>query len=324
MPASESNSTSQRFLWPPRRPDDGGALDQSARSEQGDTPRLAVYLWRTIENTWLDVVTPPMSERLAAAAFTPDPLWAYCPRCGLSVGPYDVTVNDGVSSCSACRTDSRTAEELRICRTGGWDRVVRLGEYRHPLRGMIHDVKFTAWRRLGTDLGRMLGESIKAAIEDAREDGVGLPQGRPIVVPIPASTWRRMSRGIDHAHVIARGVCQTLDADFEPLLWRRHRPTQAGLAASRRQTNVAGSIKPRRTPWYAKVLPQARGLPQNLHEPRLVIVVDDIMTTGATLKAASRAIQEYKQRSIVNGASAVIWAAVLARTALRRAGNEGL
>ncbi len=279
-------------------------------------------LWRIIERTWLDVVTPPMSERLAAAGFTPDPLWAYCPRCGLSVGPHDATLADG---CAACRPGSPTADRLRLCRRGrgggGWERVVRLGEYRHPLRPMIHDVKFTAWRRLGDDLGRLLGESIRAALDDAREDGLDpLPAGtRPIVVPVPSSTWRRMSRGIDHAAVVARGVCRSLDAEFSPILRRRHRPAQTSLAASQRVRNVAGTIHPRKSPWpfNRSGAPPQRGQREEGGGGGLVIVVDDIMTTGATLRAACRAVRAHLDAR--GGGQTLIWAAVLGRTPLETA-----
>jgi predicted amidophosphoribosyltransferase len=162
-------------------------------------------LFRSIEETWLGLTTPPLEDRLAAAGWTPDASEAYCDRCGSTVGPHEADV----AGCPACR-------ERKL----PWERMVRLGEYRGVLRDVIHEVKFTRWRRLGDQVGRLLGGSVGAAIAEA-----GMDTARTALVPVPSSFRRRMARGIDHALVICRGIAAETGLEIQPILSRRHGPS---------------------------------------------------------------------------------------------------
>lgn len=164
---------------------------------------------------------------------------------------------------------------------------MRLGRYEAPLSDWICEVKFTRWRVLGFELGRTLGRQLRAAGFAA--------SNKAVIVPIPTSFRRRVSRGIDHAAVIARGVSWELNVPLSRALKRKHRPSQRSVAISDRVRNVSGSMFLARSANLAG---------------KAVLLIDDVMTTGATMRTAARALASSSQTRPPNA----IWAAVLAVT----------
>jgi predicted amidophosphoribosyltransferase len=94
---------------------------------------------------------------------------------------------------------------------------------------------------------------------------------------VPLHPRRRRARGFDQGEAIARGVAAALDLPVRGDLIRRVRftPPQAALGRAARARNVAGAFAPR------------EGGPV----PARVLLVDDVMTTGATLEAAAGALR---------------------------------
>jgi ComF family protein len=228
------------------------------------------------ERFWLAPTALPLARRMADTGWTPDFPGSFCDRCGRSVGPHDASE----FGCSSCRP-------LRL----PWLRFVRLGAHRDPLRQWIHEVKFTRWRRLGLDLGVLLGQRIAEAG----------PPGRGLcVVPVAMSWRRRLARGVDHAAIIAQGVALALNVPLLHALRRRHGPSQLAVAAGERHRNVARAFRCSKTA-------ELQG--------RTVILVDDVRTTGATLMSAARALHGGRiprdpDRAALGGVS--VWAASLA------------
>lgn len=208
------------------------------------------------------------------ADWQPDDLPDYCRRCGRST-----PTKAGAADCPKC-AGSRLP----------WDQAVRLGVYGGVLRDAIHEVKFSRWRRLGHDLGRLLGEAIAGRLAEE-----ALNSEDAAIVPMPTSFRRRMARGVDHALVIARGASDASGLPIVRPLERRHGPPQVGLSGHRRLRNVAGM--------FAFRMGRVR-------LPPVLIVIDDVMTTGATMRAACRAIRRGMSPGD-DGLGVQVWAAVL-------------
>ncbi len=252
-----------RFVWPPRpvpsnpaapTPAEVVHADELARTWR-DSLREALEETR---RTWLDLTLPRLDQRLADAGFRPDPFDRFCPLCGLTADP-------------PLRADR--CEECANKRPP-WQRVIRLGTYTPPLADVIRQIKFSRWRRLGFDLGVVLGRQLAAAV----------PAPRPpvVLVPVPISWRRRLARGLDHTLALCRGVRSVLgpSAQVCHLLKRAHGPSQVQVLASDRPRNVGNRIQPRRFGW------------RSVSGDCLFVVVDDVMTTGATMRASCRAVGE--------------------------------
>jgi ComF family protein len=136
------------------------------------------------------------------------------------------------------------------------------------VRLCLHALKFGGRRRLASVLGR----------EAARSWVIwGELRGAAAVVPVPLSRGRKRERGFNQAEIIARAVAREARVPLRARILRKtkERPPQAGLSASARRTNVASAYRAR--------------LPRSLRG-KTVLLVDDVLTTGATAEAAARAL----------------------------------
>lgn len=271
------------FTWPPRtHPEEGpeapGVLATEADPRTSLRPadgRVSQFV-RELEHAWLGVAARSWrGARKDASEFGQET--PYCPRCGTSVGPFEADV----AGCSACRGKRLV-----------WERCVRLGPYEGSLRDAILLGKYTAWRRTCQDLGRELGLAVAAALHEA-----GIPPASVVVCPVATSARRRLARGVDHTLVLAREVARETGGRLVQGLRRRHRPPQQGLSQEARRRNVSGSFR-------------ARGRVCARLDGRVIVLVDDVRTTGATLTAAGRALREGVRAR--RGREREIWAAVAA------------
>lgn len=234
------------------------------------TPRIT--LWRAIERTWLAETRPPLHERLAN--WRPDEPVAYCPRCATSVGPYEADA-DGCASCRGRRL--------------AWDAAVRLGAHTAVLRDVIHEIKFQRDRHAASVIGEMLGRALVERLLAA-----GRNPAQATIIPVPSTMRRRVNRGIDHALCVARAAARVGSMNLDRALTRRHRPSQVSLSWTERRRSVAGTMR---------VKPGCR-------VKGLVVVIDDVRTTGATMTEACRRISQA-------GADDV-WSCVIAVSQRRR------
>ena len=180
---------------------------------------------------------------------------AYCPRCGTSLGPGVPARPDG---CAACPTPLPRFE-----------RIVRLGDYRGPLREMVHLLKFRRCEVLLPRTAGLLAEAVQAALPGLSPD---------VIVPVPMHWRRRLLRGTDHAGALARALSRSLHVPVaEELIRTRDTTPQVHLPRTRRVENVRGAFAP------------AGGVDV---VDRTVLLVDDVSTTGATLNEAARVLLE--------------------------------
>lgn len=282
------------FTWPPNPAAAAPppAPPSPAPSRTSPLARLAAKLHpiaaaashaaRAAESHWLSPTALPLARRIADLNWSPDPADRFCDRCATTTGPGEGR-EFGCASCSQ--------------RTIPWQRAIRLGPFQDHLQHWIHELKFQRSWRLGIDLGRTLATTIRPLLPQA------LPGESPtplVVIPIPSSFRRRYTRGIDHAQHIAQGLAAELNCPVAHALRRRHSPSQRSVTPSARIANVRG-----------RILPNHRIDLAGAH----ILLIDDVMTTGATMSAAARALAGRARHALPHAQRPkIIWACVLAVT----------
>lgn len=187
-----------------------------------------------------------------AAAITTDP-HATCPRCASTVGPHA----DTTDGCPRCRAEKFAFES-----------AVRLGPYDGALREAILRAKQSGGEGIAETLGRVWAVARREQLRALRPD---------VLVPVPLHWGRRWSRGFNQSGAVSRGLAAVLGVPLLPFAVRRVRPTpkQVGTSRAERLRNVEGAFAP------ANRLTDLR-----------VLLIDDVLTTGATASAASRALRD--------------------------------
>jgi ComF family protein len=149
-----------------------------------------------------------------------------------------------------------------------YDATVAALAYRFPADALVHALKFRGELALAPFLGSLVLEKID-------------PNSADCVVPVPLSAARLRERGYNQAVEIGRHLRGRLELDACER--GRDAPPQAGLDREARRRNVRRAFRCRRSFAGARVA-----------------VVDDVMTTGATLDALAAALKEAGAASVVN------------------------
>ncbi len=191
-----------------------------------------------------------------------------CFRCGAEVAAHIETT----SGCLACLRD-RFA----------FDQVLRMGPYDGLLREIVLKCKQSNGEILAEAAGYHFGCSLKNSA------ALDLPTA---IVPVPSHWTRLLWRGHNPALGVALGLARALKVPCCPNWLRRTRPTprQTTLTPKQRRLNLNGAIR-------HYVPARAKGC--------TVWIVDDVLTTGTTASAGSRAL--------LDGGAGKVVAVVLAR-----------
>lgn len=226
-----------------------------------------------IEDAMLAPIGDPYTQRVEKLVQESSCWSPACLRCGGVIHETEVATPEGCGRC--------------VSRRLAWSRCVRLGTYDNELRLMIHQFKFERWIWLGERLGAMFGERLRAALDEA---GVEARDAR--IVPVATSFRRRMERNLDHTLVLSRAASRASGVPVLGLLTKRHRPSQLSVPVSERRANVRQAFRCR---------------PFESRRFRVLVLLDDVMTSGATMSAACRTVRE-----AATGDCPMLWAGVLA------------
>ncbi len=145
-------------------------------------------------------------------------------------------------------------------------------------RYICQRLKYDGDIALGRHYSHMLGEKLA---------GSELFRDVDLVVPVPLHWTRQWSRGYNQSAVIATEVAKVLGAVHKPRLLVRNRRTQTQtvLSVEEKKLNVAGAFAVNR-----------RSLPPQ--QPHHILIIDDMLTTGATIAACHAALREVFPTSV--------------------------
>jgi len=176
--------------------------------------------------------------------------------------------------CPSCALPSPGGERCGRClaHPPAFDATVAALAYAFPVDALVHALKFRGELAVASLLGRHLG----AALSRARPEAVSC------VVPVPLSSQRLRARGFNQALEIARSLGAGRP-EAALLARRRDTAAQFDLPWDERQRNVRGAFS------VARALDGAS-----------VAVVDDVMTTGATLDEIARTLKAAGAARVVN------------------------
>lgn len=174
-----------------------------------------------------------------------------CPRCALPV-----PAGTGPADCGRCRIEPPP-----------WDRCHVPWRYEFPLDGLVQELKYAGRLPTGRVLGTLLGRSVVAA---------GLHRDVDLIVPVPLHPARLAERGFNQSLEIARALARVTQRPLAADGLRRTRATRAqvGLPLRERRANLLGAFA------------AARGL-----GGLGLAVVDDVMTSGSTLREIAGALR---------------------------------
>lgn len=194
----------------------------------------------------------------------------YCSRCGARQGA-GVGV---IERCSRCEQFSEGFSCSEIC---------AVGDYEGVLRELCIALKFNAERQVADVLAPYLVQLCFDRGFAAKIDAV---------VPMPLHALRRWQRGYNQAELLAAPLACSLGKPLWDDVLKRRRATgkQSDLSAAQRKANVEGAF-------------ELRSRAPALIEGKTLLLVDDVMTTGATLREAALTLKR-------GGAKAVLGAVV--------------
>ncbi|WP_336810826.1 ComF family protein [Bosea sp. MMO-172] len=177
----------------------------------------------------------------------------YCERLGT---PFPVDLGNGLLSPAAIADPPVFARARAVCRFDG------------TARELVHRLKYGDRVELSLTLGRMMAQAGRELTADA-----------DLVLPVPLHRTRLWHRRFNQAAALARIICRETGLPLETTALTRIRWTrqQVGLTRAQRAENLQGAF-------------HVSAAMRQCVKGRRVLLVDDVLTTGATVNAASRAL----------------------------------
>ena len=199
----------------------------------------------------------------------------YCYGCGienslLCEGCCQTVVNNDNLHCYRCFRPTAEQAVCSNCRPKSpFEGFFVAGEYNGALEGLLHGYKFQRSKAGALPLGRLL-EAALPYFDD------------PIVTHIPTAPAHVRVRGYDHAALIAAELALVRGWRHEQLLTRLHNKRQLGATRQRRRLQADSAFEPK-----------------TRLKSQMIILVDDVTTSGATMEAAAWLLLAAGARSVV-------------------------
>jgi ComF family protein len=166
-------------------------------------------------------------------------------------------------------TGERTISAAAVARQPPYDHARAVAHFSGAMRTLVHQFKYADRHDARALFGRWLVET-----------GSELVGRVDLIVPVPLARLRLLTRRFNQAAVLAQELSRRTGLPVAPNVLRRTRatPSQVGLTHDQRRRNVAGAFR----------VPQKRA---RAVVGRRVLLIDDVITTGATAEACARALK---------------------------------
>lgn len=270
-------------------------------------PASPIARWRAVARVLrspADALGCTLLPACCALCGSPLPLLSSVTICDACWAELPALSDPGCTRCADALDDLGAASATRLCRAcrlapPPFVRAVAYGLYEGRMRDAIHALKYSRLHPAARGLGRLLAQAIAQLAAAAPAE--------MLVVPVPLHRSKFAQRGFNQARALAREAIRELkrthpawNLTLAPRTLMRLRATesQAGLTPRQRRLNVRGA--------FSVAHPEVVTM-------KHVLLIDDILTTGATARAAAQAC--------ARAGAASTWIATLARA--RRPGNSG-
>lgn len=214
----------------------------------------------SLSSAWKDIIFPCRCANCREII----PAGAICGKCYLAIDPYTFL------RCGNCR--ARLPENKKVCHPDWPFLLGAASDYKNePVQSLIKALKFSYITDAAGPLANLLHQFIKALPENIFENA--------ILVPVPLHKKRLRERGFNQSELIAEKLSELAGLEMEKKILVRNKNTnpQSELhSPEERAENVAGCFEVTKPE-------KAAG--------RKIILVDDVITSGNTLLAASRALK---------------------------------
>ncbi|MBZ0166206.1 MAG: ComF family protein [Candidatus Omnitrophica bacterium] len=223
-----------------------------------------------------DLVYPPICINCRQQRIPTNPFTGLCPRC---TGRIKLNAPPFCLKCNRHLRETCPAPLCRNCRERplSFDFAYGACAYTPYLRGLIHQFKF----HHKTYLKHVF---VQRMMDYVRLHNLDIDQFHA-VVPMPLSAARQRERGYNQSLLLAELIACRIDKPLWPKALRktRHTVNQSALSRKERFTNVKGAFR---------INPSRRFRGAN------ILIIDDLLTTGATASSAAEAVKAAQAKSV--------------------------
>lgn len=214
----------------------------------------------------------------------------FCPTCAASLQ----RVPEPVCACCGQTLLSKAANlcaECQVQESRGFEALRSAYLFEGAMRQAIHRFKYEGKTALAEPLAEHLWQFLQLSSTRNTIDFAQIE----LLTPVPLHAWRRYRRGYNQSELLARELSKLSHIPFAPLVRRvRYTLPQVELGADHRKTNVQDAFAL-----------DAKSFKQHASEGKSVLLIDDVCTTGSTLRECAQVLK--------NAGAANVFAITLAR-----------